>query len=269
MKVGTMYPSKWFDAEEHRDEGKRTVTIAAVYLYQANVQMNGSPARTQSGKPRQAEVKEPLYVIEFQEEAKPCKLKKPMAAAIEGLLGSDDTDDWIGETITIFPIQVQAWGETMWVWAVDVVRPPSPRKGLSAATADMRPIGETAATRFLQLAQAKAATQEHFHRFLKLHVPGGLELAFGVEPKDWPAALLPSCKQFLDLINHPGFSVDEAIKAGPTALQETATRPPNNLAMVGGNLTNTTTGEVVAPGRSNVTISRAPVPTINEADIPF
>lgn len=71
--------------------------------------------------------KEPKPVVYFKEAKKGLALNKTNWSAIEKALGSDETDDWTGGRITLYPSETSYEGET-----VDCirVRPKSPPKNV-------------------------------------------------------------------------------------------------------------------------------------------
>lgn len=86
MKVGEMFPSKYATGEELR--GPVTVTIKGIEAERMY-------------KPGTGEITG--YVLYTQEGKKGVVLSRPLARQISQALGSDDTDNWPGKKITLYP----------------------------------------------------------------------------------------------------------------------------------------------------------------------
>ena len=104
-RMGTMFPSKWLAAAD-LDDSDLIVTIKACTLEEV----------TPSDK---------KWVLWFEESDKGMVLNKTNSKMISQLLLSDDSDDWIGRKIILFPTQVDFQGDQ-----VDAIRV---RKKLPAA----------------------------------------------------------------------------------------------------------------------------------------
>lgn len=92
-KLNDLFPSKWLAAGDISGHGD-PVTIAKL---------------TQDVMPQGGDVKP---VIHFEESwLKPMILNKTNGKKITELLGSDDTDDWLGKKITLYNTQVEFKGE--------------------------------------------------------------------------------------------------------------------------------------------------------------
>ena len=92
MNINDSFPTKWLKAG-HLD-GDRTLTINDVLIERMG---------------DDEEVKPVLY---FQEDARGLVLNRTNAGIIEKLLGTSETDEWLGRQITIFPTQVDFGGKT-------------------------------------------------------------------------------------------------------------------------------------------------------------
>lgn len=98
-RVSDAYPSKFFTAADLHGRAQ-TFTIDFVELGEVG---QGADAKTQ-------------ILVSFQEASKALGLNKTNASAIAGIYG-DDTDDWIGEQVVLFPTRVDFQGKM-----VDAVR---------------------------------------------------------------------------------------------------------------------------------------------------
>jgi hypothetical protein len=105
-RMGAMFPSKWLAAAD-LDDADLTLTIASCSEEQVTPQDN-------------------KWVLWFEEVEKGMVLNKTNSKMIAALLLSDDTDEWVGRKITLFPTQVDFQGDQ-----VDAIRV---RKKLPMAT---------------------------------------------------------------------------------------------------------------------------------------
>lgn len=96
-RMGTMFPSKWLAAAD-LDDADFTVTIRGC-------------------TPEEVTPNERKWVLWFEETDKGMVLNKTNSKMISQLLLSDDTDDWVGRRITLFPTQVDFQGDQ-----VDAIR---------------------------------------------------------------------------------------------------------------------------------------------------
>ncbi|NDC63772.1 MAG: hypothetical protein EBZ59_07285 [Planctomycetia bacterium] len=202
----SMFPRRFLGHEDIGPAGSRVaVTIRQVYIEQ--IRKGGGP---QSAMPAETE-----WRILFAEYPKPMGLRASRAKQIAKLLGSENTDDWIGQRIQLRVDWYDAWGEQKLGILVDSELPPPLRghigQGRSRVSADpdMRPIGQAAADRFLAAIKQLGTSYDAWIRWLKNNVDGGLELAAGVEIPSLPAELLRHMKTFLDssvqtVPAHPG-----------------------------------------------------------------
>lgn len=104
-RMGAMFPSKWLTAADLND-ADLTVTIRACTYEEVTE-------------------KDKKWVLWFEETGKGMVLNKTNSKMIVQLLLSDDTDEWVGRQITLFPTQVDYEGNQ-----VDAIRV---RKKLPAA----------------------------------------------------------------------------------------------------------------------------------------
>ena len=69
--------------------------------------------------------KEQKLVLAFVKKKKGMVCNKTNAKTISKILGSEDTDDWIGRTITIGPREVEFQGDMVWSLRVSLKLPTS------------------------------------------------------------------------------------------------------------------------------------------------
>lgn len=119
MLLRQMFPSPYLQAEDLRamNPGPTVVTIEEINF------------KTRQGEDvGKAEID---YFIRFREFKKWARLKPAMCSDIESALGSEETDEWIGQTISIYPTTVQVPAgqgkkKTVWVIGVEPNRPVTP-----------------------------------------------------------------------------------------------------------------------------------------------
>lgn len=92
-KMSQMFPSKWLAAAD-LNEQDITLTIQDV---QSEIVGQGDEAESK-------------WVVYFREVSKGLVLNKTNAGSISGALG-DDTDDWIGRQIVLYPTEVAFGGK--------------------------------------------------------------------------------------------------------------------------------------------------------------
>lgn len=108
MKTSEAYPSKYLTAEDLNGEDV-ALTIKAVDLETI-------------GQGAKAEQK---LVISFRGAKKQFVVNKTNAKTITNVLGSEETDDWIGQRITIGPREVEYQGDMMMAIRVSLKKPSS------------------------------------------------------------------------------------------------------------------------------------------------
>lgn len=106
MKISEAYPSKYLAADDLNGKDV-TVRIEAVSLEEI-------------GKGNDKDHK---LVIEFAGKDKSLVCNKTNAKTIAKVLGSEDTDDWIGKSIIIGPREVEFQGNMVWSIRVSLRRP--------------------------------------------------------------------------------------------------------------------------------------------------
>lgn len=136
--VNDVYPSKWLRAGDLRGRSHQ-LTIRDV---DTGIVGQGNDAKTQ-------------LILTFDDPWKPLGLNKTNAGAIAQLYG-DDTDDWIGQAVILFPTQVDFNGQRTDAIRVDVrgtqrviqaaMKPQKPGKKtqpMTQAEADAEPFDPT------------------------------------------------------------------------------------------------------------------------------
>lgn len=213
-RIREMFPSKFLQPEDLPVGKPTVVTIREVYPEQAK--------RNAAGE------LEAEWTIRFAEYRKPMKLKAINARAIADVLGTEETDDWVDQTIGIFPTQVPVHGKMVPVINVDIMKPQT-RPALTEKNVDKRPIGADAVARFLAHCKQYGGSFDGFMAHLKRHSPEGLVMAFGVELADLPRCLAHEMKIYLDSL------------------------VPQQAPAVEGDVVDQTTGEVIETRRGQKT----------------
>ena len=241
MKLSQMFPSRYLQAEDLPPNQNAIVMIEKVYP---------AAARDRGGD-SEPEVK---WMIRFREFRKPMSLWRNTAKSIGDVLGTDETEQWIGKRIAIYPSTYVSFGETkpcinVDKWKPEHVEPRPAAPGLVVA-GDRRPIPTAAMERFMAHVKTHEKTWDDFLRWCKSNAPEALTLAWGVELADVPGGVLPAMKAFLDSLTTGG------------------TTKPREIVDVG-------TGEVVTPPASRPTAAvaaspiRPPIDRVPDDDIPF
>lgn len=135
MKMNEVFPSRFLKADD-LEEGDLTVTIH-----------DSEPVTheefTQKGKPTPDH--KPVLHFSQPRGTKPLVLNKTNWTAISKALGSDDSDDWCGKSITLYATEVESFGEmTMAIR----VRLKAPKAGQNGSNND----ADTDATKFWTMA---------------------------------------------------------------------------------------------------------------------
>lgn len=130
MKLNDAYPSKYISAADLNGQDV-TVTIDGVDLEEFD------------GDNRNKERK---LVLRFRGKKKAMVCNKTNANTIAKVLGSDDTDDWIGKSITIGPREVEFGGEMVWSLRVSLKAPAQPTRAAAPARPAPEPEPEPAAS---------------------------------------------------------------------------------------------------------------------------
>ena len=119
MKTSEAFPSKYLKAEDLQGRDV-AVTISDVKLEE----FDGDRG------------KESKMLIMFKGKSKGLITNKTNARTIAKVLGSDETDDWIGKSIVIGPREIEFQGETVWGIRVSLKAPaqsPAPARPAPAA----------------------------------------------------------------------------------------------------------------------------------------
>ena len=180
---------------------------------------------------RRAGEAEIAYFLEVREFKRPIKLNRTSAYAIGEVLGTEETDDWLGRLITIRPTQISIGPNRVWVFDVDLVAPREPsalppkqdiaglaadnkRRGLAAGTggggasagtgarlsapaALAAPIGIDQAASVVAALHERGKTQQDLYEFLKsLGLESG---AAGRELPEWPTTTLAAVRTFVKM----------------------------------------------------------------------
>lgn len=111
MKLSDMFPRKYANGA---DFGGRAVTVTIARVNGELMHAPGSPETTK-------------YVLYTQEGKKGIVLSRTLAGQIAAALGSDDTDDWSGKRITLYPEPVNVAGVAR--VAIRAAPAPSTEKG--------------------------------------------------------------------------------------------------------------------------------------------
>ena len=106
--INKLFPSKWMKASDLAGHD-RIATVRS---------MTEEPMHSQSSGKQ--EMKPCLAFDEFD---KPMVLNKTNAQSIAGIVGSPDTQDWIGKQVVLYPDRVQAFGEIVDAIRVKAVPP--------------------------------------------------------------------------------------------------------------------------------------------------
>jgi len=101
MKFNDAFPSKWLSANDIDDDLVVTISSDDPVSYE---EFKAPGKTTPDSKP----------VLRFKSPkgTKPLILNKSNWKTIGQVLGSDDTDDWAGRSITLYATEVEAFGET-------------------------------------------------------------------------------------------------------------------------------------------------------------
>ena len=203
MRVGQMYPSKTLDGRdlfEFAPDGA-VVTIEKVDF-----------KTFEAKNPGDAEIAYYLYTREFR---KPFKLGKMNAESIEQVLGTDESDEWIGQTIMIrgFSKKIpdrdnKGRMKIIWLIDVDMVKPTTaptiaPKTDISGMFAAARPKNSLpASTQIGAQIAIKIAANLHLRGknigdlVAHLHTVGMGHLVADKTPPQWPNSVLAASRTF-------------------------------------------------------------------------
>ena len=283
MHIGQMFPKKTLHAEDLFSEypGGVVVTIEGIKARTDPGEIGGEPEVT--------------YFMATKEFRKPIRLNKTSATIIAGVVGSEDTDDWHGKTVTIRGFSKQITDrdtgkpKKIWVTEVEMEAPlslPLPnmvkhditgvaasRKRLTAGRPGQGP-GPIGAETSLKIAQSLHERGKNMGDLAGHLANLGLNVA-GQLPPAWPASALEPSRIYLRNLPKVGPPMTPAAVAG---LATAWGVPPPGAAEV----VDTRTGEVIRPAAPAALPARpAPTPAapahqmppdheeIREEDIPF
>lgn len=189
MKLGQMFPSKYLAASDLEAGKFMLVTIAEIDWIDVSMHKD-SPDDPDAA-----------YIMKLREFKKPMKLNRTNANTIATVLKSDDTDDWAGRQIRIFPTQAQFGNQTFPVIRVDfnpvhggALPPRNPGATLASpatasslpATFDTKPVGQKNAAAFMAALAEQGKRTDDFLRWAKLCEREIHDLCYGREINDWP-----------------------------------------------------------------------------------
>lgn len=95
MLVSQMFPRRWMVGA---DLAGKDFTLKIEAVQQEQIQVQG-------GK------KEPRWVLYFKGAKKGLILNRTIAEQIAGVVGSEETQEWGGKVITIYPVEMKVAGE--------------------------------------------------------------------------------------------------------------------------------------------------------------
>lgn len=204
--IKTMFPSKYLSFGDLEIGRNYEGTIKAVTLEQVNVR-GGYGGRRGGFGADQADA-EPSWLLFFHEFQKPIKLKKTRAEKIGIVLGSSNTDHWIGKRLRFYRGAWTNGGQSGEGLMIDDRPFPTPAPatlpgGSPLVTLDRRAIPQEAMDRFFRHLREKGKTWDDFLAWAKNKAPEAYTLTWGVSLDAIPAGVLPAMKAHLDAIAAP------------------------------------------------------------------
>lgn len=179
MRVGEVYPFRFLRPED-LDEGLTVVEIESAEVEEVRSFEKG-----------RRDQKDPLIVLYLKGFEKGFKLNKTNARALMNLLKSDETRDWIGKQIQIFPdVITMKDGDTPTI-KVSSKLPPK---------ASVTVLGPNAAKRFTEAAKAAGGSYTEFLGWLKRTDRPTHDITIGVEIDQLPSTIAAFMKRYLDEI---------------------------------------------------------------------
>lgn len=179
------FPSKWVKAEDIGDE--MVVTIKAVDY-------------------DESDDKGLSYFIKFAEfPEKKWTMNVTNFRTIAKVLGSEDSDDWLGKQITLYTTEVQFAGETMLGIRVRLKKPAAAQGSAVVAAAASVPFGE-AGEKWVIEQVAKAFNESKGDPVvtidnLRVALAGANpqhEAVIASEPRNWPRSLRPAVEKWCE-----------------------------------------------------------------------
>jgi len=284
MRLSQMFPKSTLDAADLAalNQGVTVVTIEKVDFQTFKAK-----------RPGDAEIAYFLHVREFK---KPFRMGKMISGQIAQVIGTDETDDWIGKTIGLRPLYQRFTDEKtgharmVWIFDVDMVKPSTPPQlmpkqditglaasikggpvpgitagvqspqlaGAGAVVADASPMGVDKAAAMVSALRERGKTCDDLIKHLGN--AGMSHLVVGKIPPDWPVSVIPATHGFCRMFPK------SAAAASPTELEaiKQMWRPPASTAAPTTEVINKQTGEVISAGQSPVHIDEEDM-----EDIPF
>lgn len=213
--ITQMFPSKYLQPEDLK-EGVTVVEIEKVWPEAAKYNHEVGDMET-------------FWNIRFREFRKPMKLKAINARTIADVLNDQNTDNWAGLSIGIFPTQILVHGKMIPVINVDIKLPdvrPSLSRGRAFVLVGAK-IGAVGAGRFLENLKAldkSGGGYDAFLRWLKVNAPDAISHAFGAEVSDLDGAMVPAMKAYLDTLAAPA-PTQEVIDRGTGEVKPAFVQP--------------------------------------------
>lgn len=253
--ISRMFPKRFLDANDLPQDGSVVpVTIHQVYL----------DGFTAGGGGRGPMTASPEWRLRFAEFAKPVSLRPKRAKEIAAILGSENTDHWIGKRIGIYAGWYEAYGEQKWgilisqqpVDQLPVVHAPHAVAAGSAPALPSRAqsLGADSAAELCALLEERGKTWDDLR--LHLNAAGFGELISGRLPPECPVAIKSAAWTYIRDIPKtkpkPDGSKFKALWAPPPA--------------AAGEVVDRATGEVINP-TAGLKPGAAPVQPAD--DIPF
>lgn len=275
MHLTQMFPSRHLSAEDLRayNPGITVVTIEKIDF-----------ETERSARPGEPGIK---YYLKLREFAKSFKLNRTSAAQIAGTLGTEDTSQWLGQTIGIFPIQLRIGDKLLWVVNVDAMRPTTAPQlppnsditGLAVSgaggyglpmtsrpslpgAAEVAPMGMETAAQIVRTLQERKKTWDDLLAYLK--DVGKADLAAGKSPPDCPVVIVEWARRFVRMF-------PKVVEGQPLERIKQMWAPPPPSPAVG-EVVNPQTGEVISSPAVNMTAGltgSSPAIHVEEDDIPF
>ena len=227
MNIRHMFPQKHFDARDLRDMIGEEITAVTIEKVDFKTKQSKDFGDAKAD-----------WFLFVEELAKPIKISTTAGYQIADILGSQETDEWVGRVVGIGAVQIQTFTTRPWVvnfWATND-RPVLPRKtdltgyeqwsdaqkakvlralppGAAPAPAAVsaEKLGAVNAARLIVRLRERGLGWEHLYAYCKAQ--DRRELINGMVPADCPADLLPVAKVFYSThpVTAPCEDVDKAV----------------------------------------------------------